>query len=1338
MPKATLNIPAFAGGEISKLNPRDIPNEALSKAQDIMMDRAGLIRLMGNSEAVLKDTTGGEGELDANLTPGYGLYAFRADKHIKLEGKFSATATYTFDGTAYTKVTCEEAHKFATGTAGAGARIYLRSHLGTDPEKTALYKRHEILWVIDETNFVIKLLWSDLGASLSGDWVWNNGWGDRPYLHTNGQYTNEDNVFLDSLDWTWCTEDNNPSDSDPIDGEYIYIAIQDLNAINIYSYNHDVLIVNVATLTNENADGKNQSNVKPDMLYVDNALRISDGHISGNGYNNKPKLFGYFPSNKYFREIDMTDQTGEPKTKPMQKRIGSWNVYNGTKGDIPGTFDDTTEFYKGYLESSLAKPKDLKVNGNAATTSDYTGLQFQVSQYKTRDEDEAANYGGLSTMLNGTGDPGDVGTDFEVLVDTNATATVNIQTTAQSHIIVPEYGRQVHMVVSPDTRLSGDWQGIAEHSQLKFGMAWVYGTKTSYQESKIFRNDLITIKEDNSVDNTSGSYRAFTDSMSFRFEFFVKPSDQWFTAKYNPDTKDWGDPRLIGASIYITADSDGSIDDPLYLGTLYTDSEEGFIDSYGNKFDWKNSWTNGSGFNNSAYVGTNGGWADFWDGDGRLASDHVGNSTSAHAADDSRAIGCALRRVPTLTYKLRNYGLDPYEEEFGQAARWKTSVFAQNRLFVGGVQYLDGKESGRRYPDRMLMSPEVKYDIFPHNSYIDVQTNDGDSIVKLEYYKGKLLQFKRNVLYIIDISGEFYFNEATHMYIGIKNPWSSAVTPGGVAWVNNSGVFIYDGKQIINLIEKKISNSSWNEFCQGQDSSWSPMISFIPTEKQLLIARSPDQSSTVGESGDIYIYDVETESFTFGKQRIDSSIKSNFASSFNDRSLIGMSAAYSENIVVANTTTPVHPTSQTGSFLFTGGGTGSTAVTFQYYKGGNSEGTGGTWTNFTTPIKISNRWNIDSDSAQNLANYILSVAQSTTSESGWMGDLKVTVPTFGAGVMHIEVEPVVFGSAYITGAGDQVGTGYNSFRLFTDDATSNEWSTTTNHDGTQPDIGTTNGVSEWVTISHIGSAGGTAQVNTVTVDRGGSTAAGIAYNITLQIYGYLSDNQILHQFNMVYLTKTTDNSDQNLASSLVNVLRGVQDLFEESSDEEEGVEALSYVAISDASSGSFTVESNDQAYKFNLQMSTPNAITLKQFTSTSSKTNNVLIKTKEYDFNEPNVRKKIYKIYLTYKANDSSANSGSLSNIRVYYAMNGSDTFHPMKTKGSSDAAGTATNIPSSAEFTQAELIPNPTSSSNKPNKVYSVRFKICSEPTSNALGQKVDGFELNDLSIIHRVKSIK
>ena len=111
---------------------------------------------------------------------------------------------------------------------------------------------------------------------------------------------------------------------------------------------------------------------------------------------------------------------------------------------------------------------------------------------------------------------------------------------------------------------------------------------------------------------------------------------------------------------------------------------------------------------------------------------------------------------------------------------------------------------------------------------------------------------------------------------------------------------------------------------------------------------------------------------------------------------------------------------------------------------------------------------------------------------------------------------------------------------------------------------------------------------------------------------------------------------------------------------------------------------------------------------------------------------------MTYKANDVSANSGSLSNVRVYYAVNGSTTFHAMKTKGASDAAGTATNIASSTSFTQAELIPNPTSSANKPNKVYSIKFKICSEPTSGGTGQTVDGFELNDISIIYRVKSIK
>ena len=79
-----------------------------------------------------------------------------------------------------------------------------------------------------------------------------------------------------------------------------------------------------------------------------------------------------------------------------------------------------------------------------------------------------------------------------------------------------------------------------------------------------------------------------------------------------------------------------------------------------------------------------------------------------------------------------------------------------------------------------------------------------------------------------------------------------------------------------------------------------------------------------------------------------------------------------------------------------------------------------------------------------------------------------------------------------------------------------------------------------------------------------------------------------------------------------------------------------------------------------------------------------------------------------------------------------------MKVKGSSVAAGTASNVPSSATFTQTELIPNPSSSANKPNKIYSIKFKVSSEQSSGGTKDRVDGFELNDLSIVFRTKSIK
>ena len=1231
MPKATKNIPAFAGGEISKYNPRDIPDEALSKAQDVMMDKLGMVRLMGRNEVTLLDSD--LESIEADVTPGYGLYTFRADKHIRLNGEINKSETHTYNGTAYTRLYITNGHKFVTGSSGAGANIYVYgSTTTTNAKNTAFIKRHKILTVISETSFVIDLPWSQLNEDIGigFKFVWNPGWGERPYYDSNGIYCNEadaDNGDSSNRVYSGGTVIDNPVEAQPIDGDFVYIAIQDQSSINLYHYTFKVLISHVAVLTDYGVTNINPNSVKPNIVYVNNALRLSDGKME-NSNNSKVKWFGYTSPKDVFITYD-TVLGSKPLSDVYKdgKSLGNWNVYNGSKTDLPGVAD-TSDI--GYVESYLEKPKDILINGNAATFADYSGLQFQVSQYTTRDSSKSDAFGGVSSLCNGTGNPGSSGTQ---VINPNLTRDNGIELNEQTVVnddrkLFPGNPRQIHMVVSADNRLAGDWQGAEEHAELGFGMAWVYGTKTQYQESKIFKNELVTIKSTNSPQNTAGADApSFIDNMSFRLEFFVKSRidneydlNPWIESyKYNQGIDDWGDPRLIGASIYITKDADGELDDPLWLGTVYIDSNEGFIDSYGNKFNW------GASFHESGkncYIGTNGDYGgNLWNG----STNHFQTDyTDPVANDDSLAIGCAIRRVPTLTYKLRNFGLEPYDADQGQQARWKTSVFAQNRLFVGNVQFLDGKQTGVKYPDRMLISPEVKYDSFPHDSYIDVQTNDGDQIVKLEYYKGKLLQFKRNILYIIDISGEFYFNEATHQYIGIKNPWSSTVTPGGIAWVNNNGLFIYEGSKIVNLIDKKISDDDWFNFCGGSESTTSPMITYIPKEKQIIVAKSPAVITGEGSSGDVYIYDVETESFTSGLQRLSSSnAKSNFTIGFNDKTLYGVTGSpYDESPNSTTTTSGTFPTYARGS-LEMGGGSTTNAVTFQYYKGDSS------WTSASATFSMASDWSSTNEGAQN-AIEILKRKIGHSFDTA-VGDLFIEHIEGGVGVIYMELRSKNAGTTYNTGNGDETSTGYNSFK-FTGSGT--DWTTTTDSPGTNPDIGTTNGITSWLTHNHMsGGSDGTAQVNTVTIDREGSTQVGVTYKMNLVIYNWNtepSEQQVKYDLDLTYNTVAGDNSNNNLAVSIANVLQNIMDNTNNNNDNNDDLEALSHVTISTPSSGSFTITSSNPNYKFKFEINISGQITLEQFNSTSKSSRNMLIHTKEYDFAEPNVRKKIYKFFIIF------------------------------------------------------------------------------------------------------------
>ena len=87
MPKQILKIDQFHGGLSSNSDPRDIADNELSAATDVMVDEIGKIRTMGGT------ATAHTGTSAVTLTPGYGLAQFNHDKVYQVAGRVSTFST---------------------------------------------------------------------------------------------------------------------------------------------------------------------------------------------------------------------------------------------------------------------------------------------------------------------------------------------------------------------------------------------------------------------------------------------------------------------------------------------------------------------------------------------------------------------------------------------------------------------------------------------------------------------------------------------------------------------------------------------------------------------------------------------------------------------------------------------------------------------------------------------------------------------------------------------------------------------------------------------------------------------------------------------------------------------------------------------------------------------------------------------------------------------------------------------------------------------------------------------------------------------------------------------
>ena len=204
--------------------------------------------------------------------------------------------------------------------------------------------------------------------------------------------------------------------------------------------------------------------------------------------------------------------------------------------------------------------------------------------------------------------------------------------------------------------------------------------------------------------------------------------------------------------------------------------------------------------------------------------------------------GTTLTIKPIDTYLSENL----FTEQTIIDAQYKVSEVVGRRVYIGNI-----RQGGRTYPDRMLRSPVNKFDTFPETNFIDVAVGDGDKITALKSFGDRLLQYKRDTVYIINTSGDSEVLESEYPNAGVDKPSQVVKTNLGIAWLNESGLWFFNGQQITNLT-RNLRDSSF-----PVTSLTTAIIGFDKYTNRVIFT----PQIGIGALTVWYIYDLELQSY---------------------------------------------------------------------------------------------------------------------------------------------------------------------------------------------------------------------------------------------------------------------------------------------------------------------------------------------------------------------------------------------------------------------------------------------------------------------------------------------
>ncbi len=421
----------------------------------------------------------------------------------------------------------------------------------------------------------------------------------------------------------------------------------------------------------------------------------------------------------------------------------------------------------------------------------------------------------------------------------------------------------IHIEVA-DGGDGGEFQGSGG---LEFGCSFMYADG---QESPI------TPFLNNSGAHLSVNTSGYGDNHAMKFKITVGLGGSFNEEATDTEAQALAfDPRISGVNLYITGDSLGNYDDPLYMA--------------------------------NCFFGDNDNDAKFVSHDGTEVTTFTAVDCAGFTGTSAKSDYLTIKKLPSITYELRT-GVSHGEET--TAARYAAACVVNRRAYIGGVKRVlfkpfslhDESATGNLAnclkqcefslksveADKMLISPLNAFDTFPARNFIDVAINDGEEITALVPFADRVLQFKNNNLYIINVSQDYEYLESENKYMGVNYPYQICLTELGVAWVNSNGCYLYDGEKITNLILGKLNptdessslSPAWKQFI-GENG----VIGYISELKQLVIFEDPataTEHEVNTRSGACMVFDLMTQSWTRGENKIEIGPKSNLVSNYDD------------------------------------------------------------------------------------------------------------------------------------------------------------------------------------------------------------------------------------------------------------------------------------------------------------------------------------------------------------------------------------------------------------------------------------------------------------------------